>query len=95
VEGQVGWFRRNHLVPVPQVDTLAELNAMVDRWDAADDARRIGTRPRTVGEHFAIERPLLKPLPTEPFETGYTWRCGSTATPGSACGPTATRCRCG
>jgi Mu transposase, C-terminal domain len=70
VEGQVGWFRRNHFVPLPEVDTLAELNAMVDRWDAEDDARRIGTRPRTVGEHFAIERGLLKPLPTEPFETG-------------------------
>jgi hypothetical protein len=70
VEGQVGWFRRNHLVPVPEVDSLAELNAMVDSWDAADDARRIGARPRTVGEHFAVERGLLKPLPTEPFETG-------------------------
>ncbi len=70
VEGQVGWFRRNHLVPVPEVDSLAELNQLVDRWDAEDDARRIGTRPRTVGEHFAVERPLLKPLPAEPFETG-------------------------
>jgi hypothetical protein len=70
VEGQIGWFRRNHLVPVPHVDSLAELNVMVEGWDAADDARRIGTRPHTVGEHFAIEAPLLKPLPAEPFETG-------------------------
>jgi transposase len=70
VEGQIGWFRRNHLVPVPEVDSLAELNAMVECWDVADDARRIGTRPRTVGEHFAVEQPLLKPLPDEPFETG-------------------------
>ena len=43
---------------------------MVDAWDAADDARRIGTRAHTVGEHFAIEQPLLVPLPEEPFETG-------------------------
>jgi hypothetical protein len=70
VEGDIGWFRRNHLVPVPAVSSLAELNAMVDRWDAEDDARRIGMRPRTVGEHFAVEQPLLKPLPAEPFETG-------------------------
>ncbi len=70
VEGQIGWFRRNHLVPVPEVDSLAELNAMVDKWDADDLSRRIGSRSHTIGEHFAIEAPLLKPLPAEPFETG-------------------------
>ncbi|WP_199512209.1 IS21 family transposase [Nucisporomicrobium flavum] len=72
VEGQIGWFRRNHLVPVPDVESFEQLNAMVDAWDAADNARRIGSRPRTVGEHFAIEQPLLAPLPDERFETG-TW----------------------
>lgn len=30
VEGQIGWFRRNHLVPVPCVNSVDELNAMVD-----------------------------------------------------------------
>jgi transposase len=70
VEGQIGWFRRNHLVPVPEVDSLAELNAMVERWDAEDDDRRIRSRPRKIGEYFAVERPLLQPLPEEPFETG-------------------------
>jgi transposase len=70
VEGQIGWFRRNHLVPVPEVESLAELNAQVEAWDAADDARRIGARPRTVGEMFALEAPVLRALPDEPFETG-------------------------
>ncbi|MGE7388192.1 IS21 family transposase [Streptomyces sp. NPDC004126] len=70
VEGQIGWFRRNHLVPVPEVDTLAELNAMIDRWDQEDDARRIRARPRTIGKYFMAEQPLLVPLPEEPFETG-------------------------
>lgn len=70
VEGQIGWFRRNHLVPVPEVATLAELNAMIERWDEADDARRIRSRPRTIGEYFAAEQSLLAPLPEEPFETG-------------------------
>lgn len=70
VEGQIGWFRRNHLVPIPEVDSLAELNGMVDAWDEADDARRIGSRARTVGEHFTTEQPLLAQLPNEPFETG-------------------------
>lgn len=70
VEGQIGWFRRNHMVPVPEVDTLAELNAMVEAWDVADDSRRIGGRVRTIGEMFAVEAPLLRPMPKEAFETG-------------------------
>ena len=49
---------------------MAELNAMIRRWDEQDDARRIGSRVHTVGEAFAAEAPLLKPLPPEPFETG-------------------------
>lgn len=57
VEGQIGWFRRDRLVPVTEVDSIAELNALIDGWDAADDARSIGTRPRTIGEHYALERP--------------------------------------
>ena len=70
VEGQIGWFRRNHLVPIPEVESLAELNALVDAWDHGDDARRIGSRARTVGEHFTAEQPLLAPLPVDEFETG-------------------------
>ncbi|MEV6818448.1 IS21 family transposase [Nocardiopsis dassonvillei] len=73
VEGQIGWFRRNHFVPVPEVASLAELNQMVERWDEEDEARRIRSRTRTIGEHFAIERELLGPLPTEPFETGRSF----------------------
>ncbi|MCE1178783.1 MAG: IS21 family transposase [Micrococcales bacterium] len=70
VEGDIGRFRRNHLVPVPDVATLDELNARVDAWDTADDKRRIGDRPRTVGELFAVEAASLKPLPVEHYETG-------------------------
>lgn len=70
VEGQIGWFRRNHLVPIPEVDSIAELNALIDKWDIADDARRIGDRPHTIGELFAAEQPLLAPLPLDAYETG-------------------------
>ncbi len=70
VEGDIGWFRRNHLVPIPEADSISELNTMIDVWDAADDDRRIASRVHTVGEHFAAEQPLLVPLPDEPFETG-------------------------
>ncbi|MFB9968301.1 IS21 family transposase [Sinosporangium siamense] len=70
VEGDIGWFRRNHLVPVPEAASLAELNEMIDLWDLQDQARRIGSRAHTIGEYFATEQPLLRPVPQEPFETG-------------------------
>jgi hypothetical protein len=70
VEGEGGRFRRTHLVPVPKVATLAELNTRLERFDTADDDRRISNRVRTVGQDFALEAPQLRPLPSEPFETG-------------------------
>ncbi|WP_432420565.1 IS21 family transposase [Nocardia carnea] len=70
VEGQIGWFRRNRLVPVPEVESIDELNAMIDAWDVEDEQRRIGARPHTIGEHFATEKPLLARLPGETAETG-------------------------
>lgn len=70
VEGQIGYFRRNHFTPVPEVSSLAELNEMVEQWDLHDGRRRIGSRPRTIDEYFEVEQPLLLPLPEEPFETG-------------------------
>jgi transposase len=72
VEGEGGRFRRTHLVPVPEVDTIAELNAVIEVADLADDARRIGSRTTTVGQHFEAERSFLHPLPAEPFEPGLT-----------------------
>ena len=71
VEGEVGRFRRNHLVPVPVVDSLAELNARLERADRADDHRRIENRVRTVGQDFAVEAPLLGPLPADTFDDGW------------------------
>ena len=70
VEGEVGRFRRTHLSPIPVVDSLDELNARIDAADRADDARRIQARLRTVGQDFAVEQPLLAPLPADRFESG-------------------------
>ncbi len=72
VEGEVGRFRRRHLVPVPRVDTLAELNAAIEAIDAAEDARRIGARRQSIGDDFAIEVACLLALPAEPFDTTRT-----------------------
>lgn len=72
VEGEGGRFRRNHLVPVPKVASLAQLNERLAQADRDDDDRRIGHRIRTVGEDFATEQPLLRALPAERFEPGLT-----------------------
>jgi transposase len=68
VEGEVGRFRRAHLVPVPQAGSLAELNIMIAGQMASDDGRRIGHRTQTVAEAFTVERARLHPLPAEPFD---------------------------
>ena len=72
VEGEGGRFRRNRCVPMPAVDSVDELNAMLEAWDDADDARRIGNRTASVGQDWAFERRLLRPLPAEPFDTALT-----------------------
>ena len=55
VEGEIGRFRRRHLVPVPTVASLAELNELIAAADAVDDGRVITGRPVTVGAAFAAE----------------------------------------
>ena len=68
VEGEIGRFRRRHLVPVPNVGSLAELNGLLAAADLADDSRVITGRPVTIGAAFAAELPQLSPLPAEPFD---------------------------
>jgi len=72
VEGEVGRFRRTHLVPMPEVDSLAELNERVRQWDVEDENRRINDRIRTVAQDFANERAFLAPVTAERFEPGLT-----------------------
>ena len=72
VEGEVGRFRRNHLVPVPGVASLAELNTLILAGCEADLGRRIVGRSLTVGGAWATERPLLRGLPSERFDASET-----------------------
>jgi hypothetical protein len=72
VEGEVGRFRRRHLVPVPAVASLAELNARLLAGCEGDLARRIVGRSVTVGEASATVRPLLRSLPGEQFDASET-----------------------
>jgi len=72
VEGEVGRFRRRHLVPVPRVGSLAGLNELFAAADAADQDRMIAWRTVTVGQSAALEAPFLRPLPDEGFDTATT-----------------------
>jgi transposase len=72
VEGEGGRFRRNHCVPMPVVDSIEELNALLEAADDADDARRVGNRATSVGQDWAFEKTLLRPLPSESFDTALT-----------------------
>jgi hypothetical protein len=70
VEGEIGRFRRNFLVPVPRVASLADLNARLAEDDLKDAGRHIEFRRNTVAADFAAEAPLLRPLPADGFDTG-------------------------
>ena len=58
VEGEVGRYRRNHLVPIPQLRDLAELNALLLAGCEADLARRdrwaVGDGSGGVGDRTAV-----------------------------------------
>jgi transposase len=69
IEGEVGWFRRNRLVPVPKVSGWSELEQLCLAGAASELSRRLSGRARTVGEDWTEERPRLRALPSEPLET--------------------------
>jgi transposase len=64
VEGDVGRFRRRHLVPVPAVDSMAELNEQLEEACWKDLERTITGHAGTVGEHLdraaAAEQPAVR-----------------------------------
>lgn len=74
VEGEVGRFRRRHLVPVPRVASMDGLDALLVEADRADERRHVAGRRETVAGAFEQERPHLRPLPGEPFEASLPLR---------------------
>jgi transposase len=68
VEGEVGYFRRNHWVPIPVARDLAELNAKLLVDCHRDESRMIAGRQESVGALLLTEKEHLLPLPAEDFE---------------------------
>ncbi len=67
VEGELGWYRRNCLVPVPEAKDLAALNEHLLAACVANRARTIQGKSMTVGEASQQERAFLSP----PAEEGF------------------------
>jgi transposase len=72
VEHEGGRFRRTHLVPVPEVAALAELNERIAEIDKGEDARHVHGVNTSIGFNFAAEADLLAPLVAEEFDCGVT-----------------------
>jgi len=68
VEGEVGYFRRNHWVPVPAARDLADLNAKLFADCRQDENRMLAARTQSVGTLLLIEKEHLLPLPAEDFD---------------------------
>jgi transposase len=75
IEGEIGRFRRRHLVPVPRAGSLAELNAQLAAGDLADQRRHIAARTETVGAAAARELGSLRALPAEVFDVATQLAC--------------------
>ncbi|WP_399932091.1 IS21 family transposase [Streptomyces kanamyceticus] len=72
VEHEGGRFRRTHLVPVVEVDTLDELNERLAAIDEAEDERMLQGKLTSIGFNFTVEKDELVPLPVDDFECGLT-----------------------
>jgi hypothetical protein len=68
VEGEGGFFRRNHLTPVPVARDYAHLNEVLRAASAEDERRVVGERSVNVGAAMALEREHLLPAAKEGFD---------------------------
>jgi len=67
VEGELGWFRRNWLVPVPEASVLDALNQRILDACVENRNRTILGRGMTIGQASELEREHLSPLAEEGF----------------------------
>ena len=68
IEGEVGRFRRQHLVPVPAFENLHNFNAYLQTCCQEDESRTMAHKTKTVGALWEISKNALRNLPKEPFD---------------------------
>jgi transposase len=67
VEGLIGYARRNYMVPVPEADSVEELNRRLWEQCLAHGGHRMAGRHKTVHELYEEEKGHLLVLPQVPF----------------------------
>jgi transposase len=67
VEGLVGYARRNFLVPVPRVESLAALNAQLEACCRERQEARLRGHPESIGERLARDRAEQPKVPRTQF----------------------------
>jgi hypothetical protein len=67
VEGELGWFRRNWLVPLPEASVLDALNQHILGACLENRSRTMVGRGMTIGQVSELEREHLSPLAEEGF----------------------------
>jgi transposase len=68
VEGEAGYFRRNHLVPIPKVSDMQKLNQYLLEECYKDQGRMITGKEQSVREGMEIESGDLLPLAKEGYQ---------------------------
>jgi transposase len=68
VEHGVGFGRRNFMVPLPDVASFEELNALLLQECLVDDQRKVDGQEVLIGQAWELEKPHLRPLPERDFE---------------------------
>lgn len=68
VENQLGFARRNFLVPIPKVDSLEALNAELTERLRKDLSRKLRGQSGTKAELLAEEQKLFLAIPAQEFE---------------------------
>lgn len=72
VEGLVGFVRRNTLVPIPHVESIEELNALLLAASKKYQNHHVEGKPAAVGEMTRLYKKKMIPLPPYRFDTSRT-----------------------
>lgn len=71
-ERMVGYIKQNFFVRYRRFESWAHLNQLAERWLSEEaDPRVHGTVKEVVSERFEREKPSLRPLPRQRYDTSY------------------------
>lgn len=75
VEGGIGFSRRNWMVPVPEFNSIEELNDYILQKCIEDESRTVAGQHETIAEAWHREKGTLLEVPGKPFDPGVPHDC--------------------